>query len=130
MPDDELLDVAAKGKLSDPKVLETQVRRLLADPRSKSLVTHFAFQWLKVRSIDGIDPDAFQFPNFDESLREAFKREMEMFVESILREDRSVLDLVTANYTFVNDGLALHYGIHSVISLRMRRVTRDDSICW
>ena len=130
MPDDELLDVAAKGKLSDPKVLETQVRRLLADPRSKSLVTNFAFQWLKVRSIDGIDPDAFQFPNFDESLREAFKREMEMFVESILREDRSVLDLVTANYTFVNERLALHYGIPNVRGERFRRVTLEDSNRW
>src|SRR5207249_3167655 len=92
VPDDDLLNAADQRKLSDPKnpkVLEAQVRRLLADPKARSLVTNFAFQWLKVRNLDDNDPDAFQFPNFDESLRDAFKREMELFVEAIIREDRS-----------------------------------------
>ena len=130
LPDDELLEVAAGRKLSDPKVLEQQVRRLLADPRAKSLVTNFAFQWLKVRNVDNIDPDAVQFPNFDEPLREAFKREMELFVDSIIREDRSVVDLLTANYTFVNERLALHYGIPNVRGERFRRVTIEDPNRW
>ena len=103
-------------------MLEAQVRRLLADPRSKSLVTNFAFQWLKLRALDDIDPDAVLFPNFDDGLREAFQREIELFVESIFREDRSVLDLLTADYTFVNERLALHYGIPNVRGDRFRRV--------
>jgi hypothetical protein len=130
LPDDELLSVAAQGKLKDPALLDKQVRRLLSDSKSKSLVTNFAFQWLKVRNIDEIDPDAFQFPNFDESLRDAFKREMELFVESIVREDRSVTDLLTANYTFVNERLALHYGIPNIRGERFRRVTLEDSNRW
>jgi hypothetical protein len=130
LPDDELLDVAEKNRLSDPQVLEAQVRRLLADPRSKSLVTSFAFQWLKVRAIDNIDPDAVIFPNFDDGLRAAFRREMELFVDSILREDRSVLDLLTADHTFVNERLALHYGIPNVRGDRFRRVTLADSNRW
>jgi hypothetical protein len=130
LPDEELLNAGAQGRLKDPAVLDKQVRRLLADPKAKSLVTNFAFQWLKVRNIDEIDPDAFQFPNFDESLREAFKREMELFVDSIVREDRSVLDLLTADYTFVNERLALHYGIPNVRGERFRRVTLDDSRRW
>ncbi len=129
-PDDELLGVAEKGRLADPKVVETQVRRLLADPRSKSLVTNFAFQWLKVRGLDDIDPDAVLFPNFDDSLREAFRREIELFVDSILREDRNVLDLLTADHTFVNERLALHYGIPNVRGDRFRRVTLTDSNRW
>jgi hypothetical protein len=130
LPDEELLDAASKGKLSDPKALDQQVKRLLADPKSKSLVTNFAFQWLKVRNVDNIDPDAVQFPNFDDSLREAFKREMELFVESIIREDRSVLDLLTANYTFVNERLALHYRIPNIRGDRFRRVTLEDPNRW
>jgi mono/diheme cytochrome c family protein len=130
LPDDELLDVAVKNRLSDPQVLEAQVRRLLADPRSKSLVTSFAFQWLKVRAIDNIDPDAVLFPNFDDGLRDAFRREIELFVDSILREDRSVLDLLTADHTFVNERLALHYGIPNVRGDRFRRVTLADSNRW
>ena len=114
----------------DPKVLETQVRRLLADPRSKSLVTNFAFQWLKVRGIDNIDPDAVVFPNFDDGLRDAFRSEMELFVDSILREDRSVLDLLTADHTFVNERLALHYGIPNVRGEQFRRVTLTDPNRW
>ena len=130
LPDDELLGVAEKNRLADPQVLEAQVRRLLADPRSKSLVTSFAFQWLKVRAIDTIDPDAVLFPNFDDGLRDAFRREMELFVDSILREDRSVLDLLTADHTFVNERLALHYGIPNVRGDRFRRVTLADSNRW
>ena len=103
---------------------------MLADPESKSLVTNFAFQWLNVRGIDDIDPDAVIFPNFDEGLREAFRREMELFVESILREDRSVLDLLTADYTFVNERLALHYGIPNIRGEQFRRVTLADANRW
>ncbi|HLH30605.1 MAG TPA: DUF1592 domain-containing protein, partial [Terriglobia bacterium] len=129
VPDDQLLSAAAQGKLTDtknPKALEQEVRRMLADPKSKSLVTNFAFQWLKVRGIDDIDPDAFQFPNWDDGLREAFKKEMELFLDSIIREDRSVTDLLTANYTFLNERLALHYGIPNVRGERFRRVTLED----
>jgi hypothetical protein len=110
----------------NPKALEQQVKRMLEDPKSRSLVTNFAFQWLKVRGIDDIDPDAVQFPNFDDNLREAFKHEMELFVDSVIREDRSVVDLLTANYTFLNERLALHYGVPNVRGERFRRVTLDD----
>jgi mono/diheme cytochrome c family protein len=127
MPDDELLDAAQQGKLKDPAVLEKQVRRLMADARSKSRITSFAFQWLKMRAIDDIDPDAVIFPNFDESLREAFRHELELFVESILSGDKSVVDLLTADYTFVNERLALHYGIPNVRGDQFRRVTLTDS---
>jgi len=131
IPDDELLDVAAQGKLKDPATLEKQVRRMLADPKSKSsLVTNFAFQWLNVRGIDAIDPDAFVFPKFDQNLRIAFRREMELFVESIVREDRSALDLLTADYTFLNERLALHYGIRDVRGDQFRRVTLTDENRW
>jgi hypothetical protein len=130
LPDDELLDVAEKGRLADEGILDAQVRRLLAAPTAKSLVTSFAFQWLRVRGIDSIDPDAVVFPNFDDGLREAFRKEIELFVESILREDRSVLDLLTADHTFVNERLALHYGIPNVRGERFRRVTLADTNRW
>ena len=125
-PDEQLLAAAAKGALAQPKTLEAQVRRLLADARSQSLVTSFAFQWLKLRALDDADPDAILFPNFDEGLRDAFRREMELFVRSVFREDRSVLDLLNADYTFVNERLALHYGIQNVRGTRFRRVTLSD----
>jgi mono/diheme cytochrome c family protein len=125
-PDQQLLAAAEKGGLAQPRTLDTQVRRLLAAPQASSLVTSFAFQWLKLRALDDADPDAILFPNFDESLREAFKREVELFVESVFREDRSVLDLLTADYTFVNERLALHYGIPDVRGTRFRRVTLAD----
>ena len=125
-PDQQLLAVADKGGLAQPKTLDTQVRRLLAAPQASSLVTSFAFQWLKLRALDDADPDAILFPNFDESLRDAFKREVELFVESVFREDRSVLDLLTADYTFVNERLALHYGIPDVRGTRFRRVMLAD----
>jgi len=107
-------------------VLDAQVRRLLADSRSHSLVTNFAFQWLKLRALDDADPDAILFPNFDDSLREAFKRELELFVQSVFTDDRSVLDLLTADYTFVNERLALHYGVPNVRGNLFRRVTLSD----
>ena len=125
IPDDELIDVAASGKLHEPAVLEKQVRRMLADPRSFSLVSNFASQWLHLRNLDSITPDMRQFPDFDDNLRQAFRQETELFVDSILREDRSVLDLLRANYTFVNERLAKHYGIPHVYGTRFRRVELD-----
>ena len=123
IPDDALLDLAERGKLKDPAVLEQQVRRMLADARSKALVDNFAGQWLYLRNMRLVAPDGEEFPDFDENLREAFRRETELFFESILREDRSVLDLLRANYTFVNERLARHYGIPNVYGSRFRRVT-------
>jgi mono/diheme cytochrome c family protein len=125
-PDDRLLAVAEQGRLSESIVLQAETRRLLADPRARTLVTSFAFQWLKLRGIDDIDPDAIIFPNFDDSLRDAFRRELELFVETVFREDRSVLDLLSADFTFVNERLALHYGIPGVRGTRFRRVTLTD----
>jgi hypothetical protein len=122
IPDDELLDAAIEGKLRDPAVLEQQVRRMLADPRSESLVTNFAEQWLFLRDIEAKRPDELLFPDFDETLRAAFRRETDLFLDSVLRENRSVLDLLTANYTFVNDRLARHYGIPNVEGSYFRRV--------
>jgi hypothetical protein len=126
IPDDELLDAAINGKLSQPAVLEQQVRRMLADKRSESLVTNFAEQWLFLRDIDAKTPDELLFPDFDETLRAAFRRETELFLDSVLRENRSVLDLLTANYTFVNERLAKHYGIPNVEGSYFRRVTLPE----
>jgi mono/diheme cytochrome c family protein len=124
IPDDELLDVATRGRLSQPSVLEQQVRRLLADGRSKkTLVTNFAAQWLQLRNLRDVTPDPDVFPEFDENLRWAFERETELFLESTLREDRSVVELLSANYTFVNEQLARHYGIPNVYGNHFRRVT-------
>ncbi len=127
IPDEELLNLAEQGKLKDPKVFEQQVRRMLADPKSETLVTNFGFEWLRVREIDKLDPDMIVYPNFDASLRTAFKREMELFLESIFREDHSALDLLTANYTFANERLAAHYGIPDVRGDQFRRVNLPDS---
>src|SRR5690606_35072874 len=122
-PDDELLRLAEERRLSEPATYEAQVRRLLADPRSRSLVTNFAFQWLGVRKLDAIDPDPRLFPTFDEDLRRAFEREMELFLESILLDDdASVVDLLDARHTFVNERLARHYGISGVLGDRFRRI--------
>jgi hypothetical protein len=129
IPDDELLDAAIRGKLKTPKVLEQQVRRMLADSRSRVLVSNFAEQWLYLRNLASSTPDMRLFPDFDDNLRQAFRRETELFFESILREDRSVLDLLRANYTFVNERLAKHYGIPNVYGSRFRRITFDkDSV--
>ena len=109
IPDDELLDLAARGKLRDPAVLERQVRRMLADARSSALVKNFADQWLVVRNVRNLSPDGDLFPEFDENLREALERETELFVDHIIRNDRDVMELLTADYTFVNERLARHY---------------------
>jgi mono/diheme cytochrome c family protein len=125
IPDDELLDAAARGDLHKPAVLERQVTRMLADPRSKNLVTNFASQWLHLRNLDSMTPDMRLFPDFDDNLRQAFRQETEMLVESVIRENRSVLDLLRANYTFVNERLAKHYGIPNIYGSRFRRIEFD-----
>jgi hypothetical protein len=123
IPDDQLLDVAAHGKLHDPAMLEHQVRRMLSDPRADSLVNNFADQWLYLRNLRGVNPDLETFPNFDDNLREAFKRETELFFGSIIHEDRSVIDLLNADYTFVNERLAKHYGVPNVYGSQFRRIS-------
>ncbi len=126
IPDDELLKLAEQRKLSAPKTLEAQVRRMLADPRSKTLTTNFAFQWLRVRDTAALDPDPYTYPAFDAPLRTAIRREMELFLESVFREDRSVIDLLSANYTFLNERLARHYQVPNVRGDEFRRVTLTD----
>jgi hypothetical protein len=123
LPDDELITVATQGRLGQPAVLEKQVRRMLADPRSDALVTNFAQQLLYLRNLPATSPDGIFYPNWDDELRQSVKREAELFFESIIREDRNVLDLLTADYTFVNERLARHYGIPNVYGSRFRRVT-------
>ena len=127
IPDDALLEAAERGELTTPAGRERQVRRMLADPRSANLVTNFAAQWLHLRNLDSIAPDMRRFPDFDDNLRQAFRRETELLVESLIREDRSALDLVRANYTFVNERLAKHYGIPHVYGSRFRRLTFDGT---
>jgi hypothetical protein len=127
VPDEQLLNVAAAGRLKDQAVLEQQVRRMLADPRSESMVNNFAAQWLFLRDVEVKAPDLFLFQDFEENLRASFERETELFLDSILREDRSVLDLLTANYTFVNERLARHYGIPNVRGSQFRRVALPES---
>lgn len=130
-PDAELLSLAEQGRLSDPDVYDQQIERMFADPRSKSLVTNFAFQWLGLRSLDTVHPDPALFPNFDKDLRRAFVREMDLFLNSVLRDkNRSVVDLLTAKYTFVNERLARHYGISGIRGDRFRRVELEDPHRW
>jgi mono/diheme cytochrome c family protein len=126
IPDEPLLDVAERGKLTDPLMLEQQVRRMLADVRSQALVDNFAAQWLHLRNLEDVLGDPVPFPDFDLNLVEAFRTETELFIASTLHEDRSVLDLLSANYTFVNERLAQHYGIPGVYGSRFRRVTLPD----
>ena len=126
IPDDALLTAADRGELSDRDGLSRQVRRMLADPRAAALVENFAGQWLYVRNLGNITPDRPTFPDFDDNLRRAMQRETELFVESIMREDRSVLDLLTADYTYVNERLARHYEIPGVYGDRFRRVPVTD----
>ena len=126
IPDEQLLDVAIAGQLSDPAVLERQVRRMLADSRSKALVANFTSQWLTVRKAQAWQPDPDQFPDFDENLRRAFLEETELFIDSQFREDRSIVELLSADYTFVNERLAEHYEIPGIYGERFRRVTLDD----
>jgi hypothetical protein len=123
IPDDELLDVAGRGQLSKPAVLDAQVRRMLADPRAQALIDNFAGQWLHIRNLRNTTPDKNDFPDFDDNLRQAFERELELFVGSVITEDRSVLDLMTADYTFVNERLAKHYHIPNVYGPDFRRVS-------
>ena len=125
VPDDELLTLAEAGRLNEPGTLEQQTRRMLADPRATELVRNFAGQWLYLRNLRAAVPDAITFPEFDENLREAFQRETELFIESLIRDDRSVLDLLGADYTFVNERLATHYGIPNVYGSHFRRVALD-----
>ena len=122
IPDDELLKLASDGTLHQPAVLEKQTRRMLADPKARALVTNFANQWLYLRDLKSMNPDVTVFPDFDDNLRQGFQRETEMLFESVMREDRSVLDLLDADYTFVNERLARHYGIRGVYGPDFRRV--------
>ncbi len=123
IPDDALLTLASQNRLSQPAVLEQQVKRMLNDPKAHALVENWASQWLMLRNLKGHVPTPGDFPNFDNELRQAFRTETEMFVESVIREDRSVLDLLNANYTFVNERLARHYGIPNIYGSHFRRVT-------
>jgi hypothetical protein len=126
IPDDELRSLAGRGRLREPAVLDAQVHRMLSDSRAQSLVANFAGQWLQLRNLRSSLPDKEAFPDFDDNLRQSFQRETELFVDSIMREDRSVLDLLTADYTFVNERLAKHYGIPGVYGSHFRRVTLVD----
>ena len=126
IPDAELLEVAEADRLSDPTVLEQQVRRMLVDDRSEALGRNFAGQWLHLRNLQFMHPHPLSFPNFDDNLRQAMRRETELLFDSILREDRSVAELLTADYTFLNERLARHYGIPNVYGSHFRRVTLTD----
>jgi Protein of unknown function (DUF1592)/Protein of unknown function (DUF1588)/Protein of unknown function (DUF1587)/Protein of unknown function (DUF1585)/Protein of unknown function (DUF1595) len=126
IPDDQLLAVAESGRLSDASVLQAQVKRMLADRRSEALVRNFAGQWLYLRNIARISPDQTTFPTFDENLRQALAKETELLIESQLREDRSVVDLLRTDYTFLNQRLAEHYGIKGVYGNEFRRVKLED----
>ena len=125
VPDDELLDAAIRGALSRPDELERQVRRMLADPRAFNLASNFTGQWLRLRNLEALGPDPRLYPDFDDNLRQAFREETERFVDSVLREDRSALDLLKADYTFLSERLAKHYGIPNVYGSRFRRVSLD-----
>jgi hypothetical protein len=127
IPDERLLDLAERGQLTNPRTLETETRRMLADPRATgALVDNFAAQWLNLRRVGEVVVDPERYPNYDESLLQAFKQETELFLASTLREDRSVTDLLNANYTFVNERLARHYGIPGIYGSRFRRVTLSN----
>jgi hypothetical protein len=126
IPDDDLLALADQGKLHDPAVLRQQTRRMLNDTRAQALIGNFAGQWLYLRNLAAIKPDPETFPEFDESLRRSLQQQTELFFESILREDRSVLDLLSANYTFLNQRLAEHYGVPNIYGSQFRRVTLAD----
>jgi mono/diheme cytochrome c family protein len=126
IPDDTLLDLAARGQLSTPAVLSREVRRMLADPRADAFITNFAGQWLFLRNLDAAVPVQSIFPDFDDGLRQSFRRETELFFDSIVREDRSAYDLLRADYTFLNERLAKHYGIPNVKGSYFRRVTVDN----
>jgi hypothetical protein len=126
IPDDALLEAAGRQKLANAAVFDRQVERMLSDQRSRALIDDFAGQWLQLRNLRNVQPNTDEFPDFDDNLRQSFRRETEMFFESIVREDRSIFDLLTANYTFVNERLARHYGIPDIYGSRFRRVTIED----
>jgi hypothetical protein len=126
IPDDELLQVASKGLLHQPATLERQARRMIADLKAESLATNFAGQWLYLRNLKNMQPLSEEFPDFDDNLRSAFEQEALLFFQSIVKEDRNVLDLMTADYTFLNERLARHYQVPNVYGSQFRRVTLDD----
>ncbi len=126
IPDDELLNLAIAGRLRAPGVLDAQVKRMIADPRAEEFVSAFTGQWLQLRNLDKVTPDVLLFPDFDDNVRQAMRRETEMLFASILRENRSALTLLDADYTFLNERLAKHYGINGVYGSRFRRVPVTD----
>ena len=126
IPDEELLTLAEQGKLKDGAVLDAQIKRMLADPKSQALVKNFAGQWLYLRNLQSARPDNKTFPDFDDNLRQAFRTETEMLFGSVIREDHNVVDLLTADYTFVNERLAQHYGMPNIYGNHFRRVTVKD----
>jgi hypothetical protein len=128
VPDDELLNAAVRGKLKDPAALEQQVQRMLRDPRSNALVNNFATRWLELSKMAGVVPDTDLYREFDENLREAMEKETKLFVASQLQNDRSVMELLTANYSFLNQRLATHYGIPNIYGDHFRRVTFTDGV--
>jgi hypothetical protein len=128
VPDAELLELAGQNRLREPEVLAAQVRRMLADPRAATLASNFAFQWLNMAKLEEIVPDGVVFPNLNGDIREDFKEELRLFIDSVFRENRSVLDLLDADYTFLNERLALHYGIRDVRGSHFRRVQLKDSV--
>jgi hypothetical protein len=126
IPDEELLSIAEKNQLNDPDVLDQQINRMMADPRSKSLVTNFAGQWLFLRNMARVLPDPLAFPNFDENLREALKKETELVIETMLREDHSIVDLLDSDFTYVNERLARHYGIEGIYGSGFQKIKITD----
>jgi hypothetical protein len=130
IPDAELLEVAEAERLQEPEVLEAQVRRMLADPRSEALASNFGYQWLGLGELDSLAPDPFLFADVDRRIRDHFVTEARLFIDSIFREDRSVLELLTADHTYLNESLALHYGINDVRGKRFRRVKLADENRW
>jgi cytochrome c553 len=125
-PDDDLLAIATRGELGTARALERQARRMLADPRAEALGSRFAYQWLRLQDVDKVRPDPNFYPNFDENLAEAMRRETELFFNDLVREDKSVLDLFRADYTFVNERLARHYGFRGIAGEQFRRITYPD----
>ena len=130
IPDDELINLANKGTLHTSPVLEQQVRRMLADSRSQALIENFADQLLYLRNLPATSPDGVFYPNWDDELRKSFRRETELLFESIMREDRNVVDLLTADYTFLNERLALHYGIPNIYGSQFRRVNLGPELAY